>query len=169
MALKKVAVLVAGVILAVTLMLAVGTASASPGVDYSLSGSYAQSTICELAVCSNVYDYSASGSCQACTGFPPSAGVTMDFNGGASNTFPPSPCISKSVSGTFSITWSNATTSTGTLSGHTHDGKAYALSGIISAGAYTGGSISSLIYFPPNPCLAGSSPGTLTLYPPNPA
>jgi hypothetical protein len=169
MALTKAAVLVAGVAMAVTMMVAAGTASASPGVDYSLSGGYAQSTLCEVAICSNVYDYSGSGSCQGCTGFPTSANVTMNFSGATSNTYPPNPCISKTVSGTFSITWSDSTVSTGTLSGHTHDGKAYALSGTISGGAYMGGSISSLVRFPPNPCLAGTSAGTLTLYPPNPA
>ena len=50
-----------------------------------------------------------------------------------------------------------------------HDGKAYALSGTIVTGAYVGGSISTLVYFPPSPCLIDSFTGGLTLYPPNPA
>jgi hypothetical protein len=169
--LKKVAVLVAAGLIA-TLASLVGTAKATPGVDYSLSGGYIPTQECTLdpATCTDTYDYVASGSCeQSCTGFPSSADVTISVSGQTAKTFPPSPCISKSVSGTFSISWSDATTSTGTISGHPHDGKSYALSGTIIAGAYTGGSISSLLYYPPSPCLIGSFSGGLTLYPPNPA
>ena len=172
MALKKAMVLVAGVALTATLAFAVGTARATSGIDYSLSGSYFPTQECtvDALTCTDTYDYAASGSCeQGCTGFPSGADVTISVSGQTAKTYPPSPCISKSVSGTFSITWSDATTSIGTLSGHTHDGKAYALSGTISGGAYMGGSISTLVYFPPSPCLIDSFAGGLTLYPPNPA
>jgi hypothetical protein len=156
---------------AATLTLAVGSAGAAAGsVAYSLSGAYAHSSSCGDVVCTaNVYSYTGSGSCQqGCTGFPAGADVQITISGALSRTFPPSPCISKSVSGGFSITWSDATASTGTLSGRSRDGKAYMLSGTISGGAYSGGSLSVLVSFPPSPCLAGSFSGGFALYPPSP-
>ena len=134
-----------------------------------IEGEYDYSSICDFGVCGSVYRFAGSGPCsQGCTGFPTSADVTINVSGGGSKPFPPSPCISKSVSGAISIVWSHETVSTGTLFGRSHDGKAYSLSGTISGGVYTGGSISALVSFPPNPCLAGSFTGGLALLPSGP-
>lgn len=152
-------------------LLVAGNVGAAPAsVKYSLAGTYAYSQPCDVTPCgTNAYSYAGSGSClQGCTGFPTTADVTINVSGAVSKPFPPSPCISKSVSGTFSITWSDATVSTGTLSGRSHDGKAYSLSGTISGGADAGGSITALVGFPPSPCLLGSFTGGFALFPPGP-
>jgi hypothetical protein len=153
-------------------MLGVGSARSARDIYLVIApieGEYDYSGICDVGACGNVYRFAGSGPClQGCTGFPSSADVTINVSGAVSKTFPPSPCISKSVSGTFSIAWSDATTSSGTLSGRSHDGKAYSLSGTISGGAYAGGSISALVGFPPSPCVSGSFTGGFTLFPPGP-
>jgi hypothetical protein len=161
--------LVLGAALTLAVALGVGRAGAASGsVDYSLAGTYSYSQTCEGGSCTNVYSYTGTGSCRlGCTGFPSGADVTITLGGDASRTHPPNTCISKSVSGTYSITWSDATSSTGTLSGRSRDGKAFSLSGTLDAGPFAGGSISVLVGFPPNPCLSGSFTGGFTLYPPS--
>jgi hypothetical protein len=157
-------------VVAVMLVLTVGNAAATSSVSYALSGAYAVSSpgpSCPPThVCVNTYSFTGAASCQqGCSGFPSGANVTLDASGSSTKILPPSPCVSKDVSGTFSIAWSDATSSSGTLTGHSHDGKSYAFSGVISTGAYAGGSISSHVNLPPNPCLSSTFTGTLTLSP----
>ena len=84
----------------------------------------------------------------------------------AVQTFPPSPCKVKTVSGTLDVSWADGTSSTASVAGKFRDSKAMSLSGTFSSTDlnYPGLPAAILLNnFPPNPCLAQIGPITGTL------
>lgn len=85
------------------------------------------------------------------------------------HTYPPDPCRVKSVSGTLSITWDDATTTTVPVSGHFHDGSStLILKGTASADStrYPTDPMKTVLNnFPPSPCNAATNDitGTFTV------
>jgi hypothetical protein len=112
-----------------------------------------------------------------CTGCPasvPQSG-TFALRFTSYRLFPPSPCRVKSMDGRLDVTWSDARTTSATVSGSIRDDKTTLLySGTTDATstAYPPQPMRGVLTnFPPVPmCTAGSNPttGTLTFYPPTP-
>jgi hypothetical protein len=160
-------------------------ASSSP-VTYSASGAFASACAHPLDVgCldpARAYTYTGTASCaQNCTGAPPSGSFEIRLT--SSRLFPPVPffppgpffpgvsCAAKDASGSFSVTWSDATTTTGTVSGHSEDGHGLRLKGQITGGTntfYPPEPFRGFVSYPSNPCNPGTFTGSLVFYPPQP-
>jgi hypothetical protein len=142
------------------LALAVPSAQAAPGTTYSLSAAYTTSCTGDVVCISSTYDWSGTATCSAnCTGAPQSGTFTIHL-AGSGPYFPPSPCISKRVTGSFSATWSDATFTTAQLSGRSRDGKSYLIAGTTDATstAYPPQPMKGSLRFPPDSCSAGFPP-----------
>ncbi len=136
----------------------------SASVTYSLAGTGTSIPGGCLDCQAPSMDASGIATCSLCIAGKPTGG---DF---AINlivqTFPPSPCRVKSVSGTLDVTWNDGTTSSATVSGKFRDSKTLALSGTFSAidAVYPSGTATILLSnFPPSPCLAATNPITGSL------
>jgi hypothetical protein len=157
---------------ALALALAPG-AQAATGVTYSASGGYATTQCANQIDCSTTYSYTGSASCAVnCVAGAPTAG-TFTLSLTATRFWPSGPvrCDAKQVAGTLAVVWSDATTTTASLTGRSRHHTGYALEGTINGGTNTfwpPGPIKSFVSQPPNSCLAGSFTGFLTFYPPGP-
>jgi hypothetical protein len=152
---------------ALTLLVAV-PAQAATGVDYDLSGSYVSGPGGEGTF---AYGYDGTASCAAnCTGAPADGTFTLGLSGPILH--PPNPCLSRRVSGTLTVTWADATTTTATLAGRLRDRKGFSLSGSVTASTnpffFPPGPIKGFVSAPPNPCTPGSFTGEFSFYPPDP-
>jgi hypothetical protein len=99
-----------------------------------------------------------------CTGKPPSGKFSILIK--TVTTHPPSPCRVKRLSGSLSVTWSDATTSTAQISGKFTKSQVLKLTGRLDPGGvdYPPVPIRILLNnYPPSPCTAASSPITGTL------
>jgi hypothetical protein len=109
-------------------------------------------------------DASGTATCRICiAGKPPTGNVVISLG---VQTFPPNPCRVKTVSGTLDVSWADGTTSTATVSGKFKDSKSLSLSGTFDSTDPTYPGLPAAIVlnnFPPNPCLAQTSPMTGTL------
>jgi len=156
--------LIAASVLAVA---AVPAAEAATGVTYDVSGSYAAGAAGEGTF---AYAYDGTASCATnCLGAP--AGGTFTLGLSETGLFPPSQCVSRRVSGTLTVTWSDATTTPATLTGRNRDRKGFSLSGMVTGGTnpfFPPDPIKGFVSVPPNPCSAGIFTGELTLFPPDP-
>jgi hypothetical protein len=133
-----------------------GSRAATTAVSYDASGIYDQEA-------SSNYSYTGSATCRSnCTGHPASGTFTMNLRGGAP-FWPPSPCVSKRVTGSLDVAWSDATTTTASISGRTADGQKLHLSGTITGGtAFPPGPMRGFVSYPPSPCNPGSFTGSFT-------
>jgi hypothetical protein len=150
---------------ALSLLALVPAAQAANGVDYDVSGSYLSAPAGEGTF---AYSYDGTASCATnCTGAPTGGTFTLGLSGAA--LAPPNPCISRRVSGTLTVTWSDATTTTAILEGRNRDRKGFSLSGTVTGGTspffFPPDPIKGFVSLPPNPCVAGSFTGSLTFYP----
>src|SRR5579862_1389210 len=152
--------------LAVTVaaLLAAPAAASTGSVSYDLAGS-GSSTPGGCFDCQGpTMDASGTATCSICAAGKPATGsftISLDVQ-----TFPPNPCKVKSVSGTLDVSWGDGTTSTAAVSGKFRDSKALPLSGTFSSTdpTYPGLPASIVLNnFPPDPCLAQTSPITGTL------
>jgi hypothetical protein len=155
---------------ALVLLAAVPAAQAATGVAYDVSGSYVGGFSGEGTF---AYSYDGTASCGSnCTGAPTGGTFTLGLTGPALH--PPSPCVSRRVSGTLTVTWADATTTTVALAGKNQDRKGFSLSGNVTASTNPffppspGTSVKGFVSFPPNPCNPGSFTGAFTFYPPSP-
>lgn len=164
----KHALLAAG---ALFVMVAPG-AQAATGITYSATGSYANNQ-CENQIdCTSTYSYTGSASCaQNCVAGAPTDG-TFTLSLTSSPLHPPGPCVSKRVQGTLEVAWSDATTTTASLTGRARHG-GYALKGTITGGTnpfyHPPSPIKGFVSHPPSPCLGGSFAGSLKFFPSAPA
>jgi hypothetical protein len=156
-------------VLAVTLglSLAAPAAASSSSVSYTVTGTGSSvpgsGTGC-LDCQAPAMNASGTAACSVCIAGKPTSG-SFTINLGI-QTFPPSPCKVKSVSGTLQMNWSDGTISTAAVSGKFHDSKALALTGAFAATdpTYAGDATTLLLNdFPPSPCLAATNPITGTL------
>jgi hypothetical protein len=131
-----------------------GSAQGASGPRYGLSGGYAPS--CSTDVCFggvDTYDWSGTAECIAnCEGVPQSGSFSIHLKGTVGR-FPPSPCVSKRVTGTFTASWSDATFTTASLSGRSRDGNSYRLRGVTDASstAYPSDPIRGSVAYPTDP------------------
>lgn len=150
-----------------TLLAAVPAAHAATGVAYDISGSYVAGAAGEGTF---AYTYDGTASCAAnCTGAPSAGTFTLGLGGPILH--PPNPCLSRRVSGSLTVSWSDATTTTATLAGRLRDRKGFSLSGSVTGGTnpfYPPDPIKGFVSVPPNPCVADSFTGSFTLFPPDP-
>lgn len=82
------------------------------------------------------------------------------------HTFPPSPCKVKSLSGTLTIDWADATQTTVSVTGKFRDSKSVAISGTADSTSTrfpTDPMRGILTGFPPSPCTASTNATTGTL------
>ena len=114
-------------------------------------------------------DGSGTATCSVCIdGKPASGDFAISL---VVQTFPPSPCKVKAVSGVLDMTWADGTTSSATVSGKFRDSKALSLAGTVSPtdAVYPSAPVTILLSnYPPSPCLAATNPitGTLALLSP---
>src|SRR5205807_6028205 len=103
---------------------------------------------------------SGTATCSACRPGDP-AGGAFSLSLTQIRSFPPNPCRVKTISGTLSVTWSDATFSTAAVSGHFTDGKPIvALTGTVdpSSTRYSPDPIKVVLNnYPPNPCTAATN------------
>jgi hypothetical protein len=136
----------------------------SASATYSLAGTGSSVPGGCLDCLAPMMDASGTATCSVCIAGKPTSGdfaITTIVQ-----TFPPSPCKVKAVSGTLDMTWSDGTTSSATVSGKFRDSKSLSLSGIFSAtdAVYPSDPVTILLSnFPPSPCLAATNPITGTL------
>jgi hypothetical protein len=152
------------------LLATVPAAQAATGVAYDVSGSYISGPGGEGTF---AYTYDGTATCAAsCTGAPSGGTFTLGLSG--PGLHPPNPCVSRRVSGTLTVSWSDATTTVATLSGKNRDRKGFSLAGSVTAGTspfYPPEPItpvSGFVGLPPNPCNPGSFTGELSFSPPSP-
>jgi hypothetical protein len=110
----------------------VGSAQAAGGPVYGLSASYATFP-CAGIDCplEPPYDWSGSAECVArCTGVPQGGSFVLELAGWGKR-YPPSPCLTKRVKGTFSASWSDGSFTTASLTGRLRNGQAYSVKGIV--------------------------------------
>jgi hypothetical protein len=141
------------------ILAAVPTAQAASGPSYGLTATYAPSCTSEPCLIGGVdtYDWTGTASCiQNCTGVPASGDFALHLSA-AGRAYPPSPCVSKRVTGTFSATWSDATLTTASLSGRSQDGKSYSILGTVDPASthYPSDPIRGTVAFPPTPIRPG--------------
>jgi hypothetical protein len=142
------------------------TALSATDVTYAISSATATPVLqCNDFGCSVIgYDYTGPGTQNTFPPGPPTAQFHLTFS--ASRFFPPSPCRMKSGTGTFDVTWSDATTSSGTFTFKARDSRTLSLSGAITSSTSTfypaGPPVRGFVTHPPNPCLGGSTSGALT-------
>ena len=109
-------------------------------------------------------DGSGTATCSVCIdGKPASGDFAISL---VVQTFPPSPCKVKAVSGVLDMTWADGTTSSATVSGKFRDSKALSLAGTVSPtdAVYPSAPVTILLSnYPPSPCLAATNPITGTL------
>jgi hypothetical protein len=153
---------------ALTLLAAVPSTQAATGVTYDVSGTYVGGPGGEGIF---AYSYDGTATCATnCTGAPSTGIFSLGLTGSAFH--PPSPCVSRRVSGILNVTWSDATTTTATLAGKVRDRKGFSLSGSVTGGTNPfyppNSSVSGFVSAPPNPCSPGSFTGGLTFWPPEP-
>jgi hypothetical protein len=142
-------------------------ASASKAVSYGLAGTATFNP--GVRFCTDTFGCPASASGSAtcasnCTGRPPSGEFSIEIT--SVITHPPSPCRVKSLSGSLSVTWSDATVSTAQVKGKFTKSQGLKLTGGLDPGNpdYPPEPIRILLsYHPPSPCMAASSPITGTL------
>jgi hypothetical protein len=144
---------------------AASASAASSPVSYSLAGTASSVPGGGCVDCQPpAMDASVTATCSAClAGDPASGSFAISL---VVQTFPPSPCKVKSVTGTVNVTWNDGRTSSGAVSGKFRDSKTLALTGAFTATdpAYPGDAAMILLSnFPPNPCLAATNPVTGTL------
>jgi len=140
-------------------------------VSYDAAGSYSMSSVCEVGVCTQVYDYTGTATCQQnCSAALSSGSFTIELGGLVGH--PPNPCVSKRVSGNLTFSPTDPLYPPdpifAALSGRSRDRKAYVVSGVVSSGAFAGGTVSVLVGLPPNPCNPGTFTGTIDFFPPDP-
>jgi hypothetical protein len=137
-------------------------AAASTTVVYSLAGTATMAPGTPGCIDCAPASASSSGTatCSACRVGDP-AGGTFSLSLTQIRLFPPNPCRVKTISGTLSVTWSDATTSTAAVSGHfTDDKPILTLTGTIdpSSTRFQAGPIRVVLNnHPPNPCSAATN------------
>jgi hypothetical protein len=154
------------VVPAASAVTAAATASAaSAPVTYSLAGT---GTSVPAGICVDcqppTMDASVTATCSACLPGQPTGGTFAISL--VVQTYPPSPCKVKSVTGLVTTTWNDGRTSSATVSGKFRDSKTLALAGSFGAtdAVYPGDPATILLSnFPPSPCLAATNPITGTL------
>lgn len=145
-----------------------GGAQGASGATYQLQGLYEQSPECDSPPCGPgfvaTYFYEGTGTCvRNCQNVSPTGMFDMFLAGEGS--FPPSPCVSKRVSGTlqFAPVDPISPAIVAQVSGHNVDYKGYRVRGQITAGPLTGRSVSAFVTYPGGVSpLAGCDPGTFT-------
>jgi len=150
--------------LAVTLALAAPAVASTTSVSYDLAGSGSSTPGSCLDCQGPTMDASGTATCSICIAGKPTTGNFAISLG--VQTFPPNPCKVKTVSGTLDVSWADGTTSTATVSGKFKDSKSLSLSGTFDSTDPTYPGLPAAILlnnFPPNPCLAQTSPITGTL------
>jgi hypothetical protein len=133
-----------------------GGAQAASGPRYGLTASYVTCTglDCPLA---QPYDWSGSAECIArCAGAPQSGSFSIHLDG-STRRYPPNPCLSKRVTGSFSASWSDGSVTTASLSGRARDGKSYRVRGITDAAStvFPSDLIKGSLAYPTDPCTPG--------------
>ena len=155
-----------GLALAVMIIAVVATpaAASTTSASYDLAGTGSSTPGGCLDCQGPTMDASGTATCSICVAGKPATGsFTISL---AVQTFPPSPCKVKTVSGTLDVSWADGTSSTASVAGKFRDSKAMSLSGMFSSTDpnYPGLPASiPLNNFPPNPCLAQIGPITGTL------
>jgi hypothetical protein len=147
------------------LALSAGAQSAD-AATYRLQGAYTTIQTCEGGICDRFYDYDGTASCVSrCQNASPTGTFTLELSG--QGRFPPSPCVSKRVSGTLSFLPGDPIfpAVVAQVSGHNVDFKGYKVRGQITVGALTGRSVSAFVSYPVDPispALDGCTPGTFS-------
>jgi hypothetical protein len=163
---------------AVLLALSPVPGRATSDTTYNVSGSYATTVACtgEPCVLVRTYSYDGTATCQtACTGAPNNGAFSLRLTGQGS--FPPSPCVSKTVSGNLAVAYPPSPVfpagaeTTATITGnHNIDFHGYSIAGTVDATstAFPSVPIKGFVSHPPSPCNPGAFSGVLTFHPPSP-
>ncbi|MEA2215826.1 MAG: hypothetical protein QOK19_1387 [Solirubrobacteraceae bacterium] len=140
--------------------------AASPKVLYGAAGSYSANN-CENQIdCSPTYEYTGASECtKNCLSGAP-AGGTFSFSLLGSGKHPPSPCVSKKLTGTVEVLWADHTTTTASIAGKASKKGGYSLKLTVTGGTNTfyapGPVTKGFVSHPPSPCSPGSFAGSLT-------
>jgi hypothetical protein len=152
------------------LVTAVAALAVSSGIDYQLPSVVATPVYyCGDLGCTDQligYTYGGSGSGTNCHPTDPCEGAfTLSFF--VTKTLPQDPCRMKSGTGTLNVIWSDSTTTIGSFSFKARDSKTLSMSGQVTGGTNsrfgTGSAMSGLVATPSDPCVGGTTVGTVTL------
>ena len=141
-------------------------AQAAIGV-YSASGAYGANDCTNQIDCTTTIGYAGSASCAPnCLAGAPTEG-TIAISLTATPFHPPGPCVAKLVEGTLEVQWSDATTTTASITGKARGNKGYALQITITGGTNPflppGRPSKGFVSHPPSPCTPGAFTGSLAL------
>jgi hypothetical protein len=136
---------------------------------YGASGAYAANDCTNQIDCTTTIGYAGSATCAPnCIAGAPTEG-TLAISLTATPFHPPSPCFAKLVEGTLEVVWSDATTTTASLTGKARGNKGYALQITITGGTNpffpSGRPSKGFVSHPPSPCSPGAFTGSLALRP----